>query len=1076
MKKLLLMTCAAAAVLGVCHAGVKYWDNPEFRAYDVGDYVAGAVWNYDGIRNVGETEPHSTTATTWKNLGTSGADNDMWVRYANQAGNGFANSSAPASLDPVDGRNLGFWTENGFTLTGDSQWRSDGPINSGTSYTIQMLVDAKISNQTKAKPYLMSVQQYVFAFYADKVNSRLCWGVENTSAADDPFMSGDELGYITAILNGTDKTAAFFSGTEIPTSGDGLQQFASVSGRSDNKYCLCGYTATDGFFVGTMHSYRYYKRVLTEEELAWNRVVDERRFFGRAAPLPVTNVVIATSVAGANGTEPVGCYAVDVRHAFTAPATAIVDNIEYVCTGYTVETRDGDGWSAPIFHKAALYQPCAFVANESDCVRLTWQWAKAAGLANLYTVNDYVWNGLETFYDGICNVGTNLPHSYAATNWVNLGSTGSVNNVFVQRMNASGNNWETATDLNPVGDRDPGYWTENGFRLDAEGRFRCNAPGGFNVSTNYSLQMLIDAKLSDQKTNDAYPFGANSETFAFQLRQSDNKLYWKYAASSWPTMSGDHYDYMTAIMREENKQTFFSGTTEPTSGNGYKANSSTGYSDTGFCLGGYGKTSAASLFVGTLKSFRQYDHALSAAEVAQNRKVDNWRYFGIPDVTNVVVQSTIPYLRGDEPDGAYAVYGSHTFTAPATVTVKGIEYACDGYTIETLQWEDSQVSSKGGYVWSATSTYTGTSYPYTTAAGTVRLTWLWKPVRGIRTAADYSFDDYSQAGLVWNYDGIRNQGGTDADHDSNATTWKNLGGGGAAHDLAFTDGATTGEWADDGYIFSRGPRFKGTGKVGPLKSFTVQSLVDVDIANQTGSSSSRYYIMSLLYDYFDLAVLYDDDGWKDGAFGWQAQGRKGNVAGNFSTLYFHNDSGHYDYSTAIMDYDAKIAAVFPGVVVPTSGNGFKQFDSVHSCADSGFGIGNLNGNAEGLNGTIKSIRYYDRVLTQEEIVRNRNVDSVRYFGELGVTNVLVEAGGGNQSEEGAYKVEGGWTFTATTTLNKRGETVNVERYSIEELVDGEWTNKQTHSGNSYTYTEGTSAATVRLKWLGAPLGTILVIQ
>jgi hypothetical protein len=234
--------------------------------------------------------------------------------------------------------------------------------------------------------------------------------------------------------------------------------------------------------------------------------------------------------------------------------------------------------------------------------------------------------------------------------------------------------------------------------------------------------------------------------------------------------------------------------------------------------------------------------------------------------------------------------------------------------------------------------------------------------------------------------------------------------------------------------------------------------------------------MSLLYDYFDLAVLYDADGWKDGAFGWQAQGRKGNVAGNFSTLYFHNDSGHYDYSTAIMDYDAKIAAVFPGVVVPTSGNGFKQFDSVHSCADSGFGIGNLNGNAEGLNGTIKSMRYYDRVLTQEEIVRNRNVDSVRYFGELGVTNVLVEAGGGTQSEEGAYKVEGGWTFTATTTLNKRGETVNVERYSIEELVDGEWTNKQTHSGNSYTYTEGTSAATVRLKWLGAPLGTILVIQ
>jgi len=59
---------------------------------------------------------------------------------------------------------------------------------------------------------------------------------------------------------------------------------------------------------------------------------------------------------------------------------------------------DGDGWSAPVFHKAALYQPCAFVAKESDCVRLTWRWTKAAGLRNLYTINDYVWNGLALFY------------------------------------------------------------------------------------------------------------------------------------------------------------------------------------------------------------------------------------------------------------------------------------------------------------------------------------------------------------------------------------------------------------------------------------------------------------------------------------------------------------------------------------------------------------------------------------------------------------------------------------------------------------------------------------------------------
>ena len=116
------------------------------------------------------------------------------------------------------------------------------------------------------------------------------------------------------------------------------------------------------------------------------------------------------------------------------------------------------------------------------------------------------------------------------------------------------------------------------------------------------------------------------------------------------------------------------------------------------------------------------------------------------------------------------------------------------------------------------------------------------------------------------------------------------------------------------------------------------------------------------------------------------------------------------------------------------------------------------------------------MLAEKELVRNRNVGSIRYFGALGVTNVFVVAGGGTQVETGAYKVEGEWTFTATTMLNRRGETVPVERYSIETLVNGAWTNKQTHNGNSYTYTEGTSPETVRLKWLGRPDGVLVIMR
>ena len=83
---LLSAILVALALPGAALAGIKYWDNPDYRAFDVDCYVSGAVWNYDGIRNDGATADHSTTATTWKNLGSTGANNDVWVRYQKSGG------------------------------------------------------------------------------------------------------------------------------------------------------------------------------------------------------------------------------------------------------------------------------------------------------------------------------------------------------------------------------------------------------------------------------------------------------------------------------------------------------------------------------------------------------------------------------------------------------------------------------------------------------------------------------------------------------------------------------------------------------------------------------------------------------------------------------------------------------------------------------------------------------------------------------------------------------------------------------------------------------------------------------
>ena len=1066
-KTLVTMGVAVAAV--ACQAGIKYWDNPAYRAFDVDCYATNAWWNYDGIRNVGATADHDNAATTWKNVGTGGSTFDL-------------NQKVSIGSGPD-----GSWTSDGYMFNGGTRWKSSAKVTFPSDWTVQMLIDAKVSEQTSdSSAFVAAVKYDYFSFPVDKANNRLYARLNGNNTRPQISPKSGSFDYATVIWDNTNLIALMFDGTTPPTSGNGYKTFDSpFTPSAETGYGLGSSNNSGQQLVGKIKFFRWYHRVLTEEELAWNRVVDERRFFNRVVPLPVTNAVVATAVAGAEGTEPSGCYAVDVRHAFTAPATVNVGGVDYVCTGYTVETRLGDGWSTPVFHKAALYQPCAFVVSAGDCVRLTWQWAKAAGLKNLgYTVRDYVWDGLSTFYDGICNVGTNLPHSYTATTWVNLGSTGSVNNVFVQRMNAAGNNWETAADLNPVGDRDPGYWTDNGFRIDAEGRFRGNSPAGFAVGSDYSLQMLIEAKASDQMTTSASPFGAHNTNFGIQIRKGSKCLAWRclgFAATPnllAPNLPGDTYDYMTAIMHADNRQTFFSGTTEPTSGSGYKTGTSAGYSDTGFCLGGYGKSAVDDLFIGTLKSFRQYGRALSEAEVAQNRKVDNWRYFGIPDETNVIVQSTVPYLRGDEPDGLYAVDVSHVFTAPATVTVKGIDYACDGYIVET--WD--------GSTWVNATSQTGNAYTYTVGSSPalVRLTWKWRATHGLRSAADYSFDDYSQAGLVWNYDGIRNQGGTDADHNSSATTWKNLGSGGSVFDLSFKSGTTTtGEWADDGYIFRDGPRFWSGAHVGPVKSFTLQALVDADIASQPAHTHS--YIMSLLTDSFNMSLVSPTyNGSAASSICWYAQGGM--------MMYFHAKDLHYTYATAMMDFEAKQAMMFPDTTIPTNyvkegvyGNQrlFHQYTSVSAVEDTGYGLGNANNaNESGMNGTIKSFRYYDRVLTEEELVRNRNADSVRYFGELGVTNVLVRTKYGDGTGEtlaeapGAYKVEGSWTFSATSVKDANGMPAPVAGYYTDELVNGTWSNKTWHGGQTeYTYDEATAnGKTVRLTWSVPPIGMRVILR
>ena len=500
-----LAAIAAAAIPAA--AGIKYWDNPDYRAFDVDCYVPGAVWNYDGIRNQGATAAHDNAATTWVNLGSN---------------TGFGGD---AQLTPktVGTGTAGEWADDGYVFRGKTRWYGAGKVTVAGDFTVQMLVDADAAEQITtgfAPACSVMLDNFSFGIYG---KGSFIFRVNGDSNGPKITTESGKYDYANVIRDDTNKKAYLFSGTDAPESGEGYRQYATAIGsKSTTGYGLGSTSSSGQQFVGKLKFFRLYQGILSSEQLAWNRVVDERRYFpAHDVSLPVTNAVVVSSIAAS--TEPVGAYAVDGRHVFTAPRVATVGNAKYICTGYALEEWDdaaGD-WGAAVFHAREL----SCKVEDSDRVRITWKWMDAAGLAT-YDISDYVWTGLEVFYDGICNQGANVAHSTTATNWVNLGSTGSKNDIFIQRLNATALGWDTAMDLNSAPDRDPGYWTDNGFRLEGSSRFRCNAPGNFTVDTDYSLQMLIDAKTSEQgpahkpTSNSAVPFGANLSTFAFQIRKN----------------------------------------------------------------------------------------------------------------------------------------------------------------------------------------------------------------------------------------------------------------------------------------------------------------------------------------------------------------------------------------------------------------------------------------------------------------------------------------------------------------------------------------------------------------------------
>ncbi|MBQ8114374.1 MAG: hypothetical protein IJ146_14325 [Kiritimatiellae bacterium] len=985
------------------------------------DYVAdGLVMHLDGIRNVGVDKPHDWSSSQWVDL-----------KGGNVAS--FQHDDADASTWQADGYWFGgrSFAQFANALSGIVDTVTVEIVCDTTTNALEKLrVD---SGGTVTWPNMVGTgDSDVLNVYYDIGRAQLKFKNANGGTC---ALSGVWQGhYATAIRNGN--MNYIMQGTSL----------AGAASASTDKGGIGGDVVRIGsggatlnlrqqrWFVGTIKAVRIYNRVLTDEELEQNRAIDEARFFG--GPLPVKNVVVASSMRGVEGNEPEGTYALPPGgHTFSAPASVTVGEDTYFCTGYTLETWNGLEWESPVSHNGVL---AASITDTTELVRLTWQWTHTAGPGYDAAFNDYAADGLVLQLDGIRNAGVQPAHDSSAASWADLAAKGGAA-LFVKD---GASRW--------LGDGfyfdgtiygKPSYAVMNGKR-SLDGAFTVQAVLDFDGNASHRINVLWPGIVGTTDVGDAFALYYNQNNVG--TPGVNNKVlntHSGFGVSSWGG------EYITSLF-DGNQISVFQ-TAAPSE---YKPFSQSPGTRTFTFASGEGSNERfnARRLNGVVKAVRFYNRALTSAELERNRAADEVRFFGRAPAASgeLIVRSDVEGLSGTQPNGAYRPARDYVFTAPREALLGGVAHVLAGYTLET--WNGSD--------WSEPDVRDDVSEALIdVSSASARLTWNWRVKSRItKIRNDYDVGDYVQDGLVLHFDGIRNAG-ADVAHDPVATTWVNLGTAGdacnAEFDCQMSGSTASGSWAADGYSFVYGGKFA---KILDQPALDWQTTVQV--VCEAGAKECDY--PSLFGSSGDYCNIYtkDENGLRI-CFKPLAK----------ATLAKAGWDG--EYVNAIW-HGGKYALFCTTVPEPADWTGTWR-GSMDVLKDHTFYIGGVDwGNDNGTNqrrftGKIQAVRVYRRSLSDEELAHNRIVDDARFKGRPPASNVTIvcECSELDAAETpGDYLVEGTYTFTATTAIDKRGKTRPVVGYTIRTWNGSAWGAPVTHKGTSYTYAGGASPAKVKLKW------------
>lgn len=652
------------------------------RRLDTRAYVQdGLLLHFDGADNAG-FGVHDAQATTWKNLGRAPTDAVFH----------------PGSADESH------WLSNGYWFNG-SYADVVTAVDPGLRFTIQVVCNvltAENPNPDGANwPTYFGSPNDQCNLYTGDAGSTLNFKTDAITGASNENGTRANLGgwsgrFITACI---DYNGAMTTQTATPGTWKRATFKSAIGAR---KWCWGSSSggADVRYIRGAIHSVRLYDHVLNADELALNRRIDEARFFPAA---PKGAFVIASNLRGAAGDQPNGEYDAAGTLTLTAPATCTTPDRDFALRGYRVET-----WNAGsnIWNVASEGTTGSVTLTlGATPTRLTWLWTPTRGLKSGYTIDDYVQDGLTAQYDGICNWGRELPHSQTIKNWQD--TSGSENTMsFTSKNNPSASAWDS-----------------NAYAFNVDSYAQMGKAVAFGDA--FTIEQAMTVKTSEQ--TQSYPnYVATKGDFGIFTRGTGATLEWK--DDEWRGSNNDRPKqsswkglYLTAMYTPTNAALF-----QGTSYANIKARATdkTGIPAYKWSVGAaYGGSAESRYMKGLIHATRFYNRTLTEAELAQNRRVDEYRFRGAGlTVTNVVVAAgRHADVQGVEPTGVYEVEGAWIFSAAVVTRMndqgKTVEYTPTGYTLETF----------ANGAWSTPVAFTGTNYLHATASSPapVRLTWKW---------------------------------------------------------------------------------------------------------------------------------------------------------------------------------------------------------------------------------------------------------------------------------------------------------------------------------------------------------------